>query len=111
MVSPQRCVPPLASVGISAKEGTRENGRDCSCKENVFKFKYSVHWVDPSVEAGVNTFGKNSYKEGEVYGIKYFKSNFQRLVKVKTKVDPHNFFRNQQKHPRNPYFIKSEYRV
>ncbi|KAK7319605.1 hypothetical protein RJT34_04328 [Clitoria ternatea] len=36
---------------------------------------------------------------GQNYGIKYFKGNFERLVKVKTKVDPNNFFRHEQSIP------------
>ncbi|KAL0542596.1 hypothetical protein IC582_017666 [Cucumis melo] len=38
----------------------------------------------------------------EVYGRKYFKGNFDRLVKVKTMVDPDNFFRNEQSIPPLP---------
>ncbi|CAJ2678413.1 unnamed protein product [Trifolium pratense] len=33
------------------------------------------------------------------YGSKYFKGNFERLVSVKTKVDPENFFRYEQSIP------------
>ncbi|KAK7400482.1 hypothetical protein VNO78_11690 [Psophocarpus tetragonolobus] len=33
------------------------------------------------------------------YGRKYFKGNFERLVKVKSKVDPENFFRHEQSIP------------
>ncbi|XP_038883273.1 berberine bridge enzyme-like 14 [Benincasa hispida] len=40
-----------------------------------------------------------SLEEGRVYGEKYFKGNFERLVNVKTKVDPQNFFRNEQSIP------------
>lgn len=40
--------------------------------------------------------GRVSYEEASIYGTKYFKGNFDRLVKVKTKVDPDNFFRNEQ---------------
>ncbi|KAL6502154.1 hypothetical protein OROHE_024747 [Orobanche hederae] len=44
--------------------------------------------------------GKNSYRKGKVYGVKYFKeSNFHRLVKIKTRVDRDNFFRNEQSIP------------
>ncbi|XP_004505013.1 berberine bridge enzyme-like 3 [Cicer arietinum] len=35
----------------------------------------------------------------KVYGIKYFKDNFGRLVNAKTKVDPDNFFRYEQSIP------------
>ncbi|CAA7054578.1 unnamed protein product [Microthlaspi erraticum] len=54
------------------------------------------------VDIGVNDHGPNSYKEGEVYGRMYFGNNFDRLVKIKTKVDPGNFFRNEQSIPTLP---------
>ncbi|XP_010449156.1 PREDICTED: reticuline oxidase-like protein [Camelina sativa] len=54
------------------------------------------------VDIGVNDHGKNSYKEGKVYGKKYFGVNFDRLVKIKTAVDPGNFFRNEQSIPTLP---------
>ncbi|KAJ4702913.1 reticuline oxidase-like protein [Melia azedarach] len=44
----------------------------------------------------------NSYQEAQVYGLKYFNDNFDRLVKVKTAVDPENFFRNEQSIPPQP---------
>jgi hypothetical protein len=53
-------------------------------------------------DLGINHNGKNSYKEGRVYGLKYFKDNFNRLVEIKTKVDPDNFFRNEQSIPTLP---------
>lgn len=49
------------------------------------------------LDIGVNLNG--TYVEGEVYGRKYFLGNFDRLVKVKSVVDPHNFFRNEQSIP------------
>uniref|UniRef100_A0A2N9GTE0 FAD-binding PCMH-type domain-containing protein n=1 Tax=Fagus sylvatica TaxID=28930 RepID=A0A2N9GTE0_FAGSY len=54
------------------------------------------------LDLGINHNGKASYKEGRVYGIKYFKANFDRLVKIKTKVDPGNFFRDEQSIPTLP---------
>ncbi|VVA28368.1 PREDICTED: reticuline oxidase [Prunus dulcis] len=54
------------------------------------------------LDIGVNTFGDNSYEEGKVYGLKYFNDNFDRLLKVKTAVDPENFFRNEQSIPTLP---------
>ncbi|KAJ1414377.1 FAD-binding, type 2 [Sesbania bispinosa] len=51
------------------------------------------------LDIGINTFGENSFEEGEVYGNKYFNGNFERLVKIKTAVDPENFFRNEQSIP------------
>ncbi|KAJ9705868.1 hypothetical protein PVL29_003799 [Vitis rotundifolia] len=46
--------------------------------------------------------GTDSYEEGKVYGVKYFMNNFDRLVKVKTAVDPQNFFRYEQSIPPLP---------
>ncbi|KDP36343.1 hypothetical protein JCGZ_09763 [Jatropha curcas] len=54
------------------------------------------------LDIGVMEPGKNSYEEGSVYGHKYFNGNFDRLVKVKTVVDPQNFFRNEQSIPTLP---------
>lgn len=55
------------------------------------------------LDLGINHNGKNSYAEGKVYGVEYFKDNFNRLVQIKTKVDPGNFFRNEQSIPTLPY--------
>ncbi|GMI72446.1 hypothetical protein like AT1G30700 [Hibiscus trionum] len=55
------------------------------------------------IDLGVNHNGRLSYVEGRAYGIKYFKGNFNRLVHVKTKVDPSNFFRNEQSIPTLPH--------
>ncbi|WMV17936.1 hypothetical protein MTR67_011321 [Solanum verrucosum] len=48
-------------------------------------------------------FGKNDgeyrYSNSRVWGEKYFDANFERLAKVKSKVDPSNFFRFQQSIP------------
>ncbi|KAG8389842.1 hypothetical protein BUALT_Bualt01G0020500 [Buddleja alternifolia] len=52
------------------------------------------------LDLGVNNIeGNTSYAQARVWGIKYFKNNFKRLVRVKTKVDPGNFFRNEQSIP------------
>ncbi|XP_057444394.1 berberine bridge enzyme-like 17 [Lotus japonicus] len=40
-----------------------------------------------------------SFDTAQVYGRKFFKDNFERLVRVKTKVDPENFFRYEQSIP------------
>ncbi|XP_050225338.1 berberine bridge enzyme-like 21 [Mercurialis annua] len=42
---------------------------------------------------------KYSYEQSSIYGRKYFGANFDRLVKVKSVVDPDNFFRNEQSIP------------
>ena len=48
------------------------------------------------LDIGVNNFGENSFEEGQLYGSKYFNQNLERLVNINTKVDPENFFRNEQ---------------
>ncbi|GLT35667.1 hypothetical protein SLA2020_101000 [Shorea laevis] len=49
------------------------------------------------IDNGISKTG--TYEEGKVYGLKYFNQNFERLVDVKTAVDPENFFRNEQSIP------------
>ncbi|GAB2213999.1 hypothetical protein Droror1_Dr00018329 [Drosera rotundifolia] len=49
------------------------------------------------LDIGVNH--KGTFAEGRVFGQKYFLGNFDRLVNVKTAVDPQNFFRNEQSIP------------
>ena len=51
------------------------------------------------VDIGVNGPGNATYAEARVWGDKYFKRNFDRLVEVKTRVDPSNFFRYEQSIP------------
>ncbi|XP_022146698.1 berberine bridge enzyme-like 21 isoform X1 [Momordica charantia] len=51
------------------------------------------------LDIGSNNNGENRLEEGKVYGVKYFGENFERLVKVKTAVDPQNFFWNEQSIP------------
>ncbi|KAL0534736.1 hypothetical protein IC582_029029 [Cucumis melo] len=46
-----------------------------------------------------NKYGRTSYKRARVWGLKYFGKNFDKLVYVKTKVDPSDFFRHQQSIP------------
>ncbi|GMN64873.1 hypothetical protein TIFTF001_033952 [Ficus carica] len=43
-----------------------------------------------------NNNGSTSYAQASVWGFKYFKNNFNRLVRIKTKVDPSNFFRYEK---------------
>ncbi|ESR44780.1 hypothetical protein CICLE_v10003156mg, partial [Citrus x clementina] len=51
------------------------------------------------LDSGTNNQGYTSYKKDSIWGKKYFRNNFDRLVHVKTTVDPHNFFRNEQSIP------------
>ncbi|XP_057763832.1 tetrahydroberberine oxidase-like [Salvia miltiorrhiza] len=52
------------------------------------------------LDVGVNNpNGETSFARASVWGRKYFKNNFDRLVKVKTVIDPTNFFKNEQSVP------------
>ncbi|KAJ4702883.1 cannabidiolic acid synthase-like [Melia azedarach] len=51
------------------------------------------------LDIGTNNKGYTSYKQASIWGKKYFKNNFDRLVHVKTMVDPDNFFKNEQSIP------------
>ncbi|MBA0786155.1 hypothetical protein Gotri_026986, partial [Gossypium trilobum] len=51
------------------------------------------------LDLGINNNDYTSYEQASIWGFKYFKNNFKRLVQVKTKVDPMNFFRNEQSIP------------
>jgi len=51
------------------------------------------------LDLGMNKGSNASLTEASAWGNKYFKDNFNRLVKVKTKVDPENFFRHEQSIP------------
>ncbi|KAG6670975.1 hypothetical protein I3843_Q023800 [Carya illinoinensis] len=88
---------------------------------NIYKIQHLVNWEEEGIKAysymaayvskspraayinyrdldiGTNSKeGNASYKTGKYMGTKYFKSNFNRLVHVKTMVDPTNFFKNEQ---------------
>ncbi|KAJ0964885.1 hypothetical protein J5N97_026023 [Dioscorea zingiberensis] len=44
-------------------------------------------------------WGITSYSSARVWGMKYFKGNFERLATVKRRVDPGDFFRSEQSIP------------
>ncbi|CBI31059.3 unnamed protein product, partial [Vitis vinifera] len=55
------------------------------------------------LDLGINNQDNASYSQAWVWGTKYFKGNFFRLAWVKAKVDPDNFFRNEQSIPPLPH--------
>ncbi|KAK2640507.1 hypothetical protein Ddye_028302 [Dipteronia dyeriana] len=65
----------------------------------VSKFPRGAYVNYRDLDLGVNQKGNTSFTEASVWGTKYFKGNFQRLVRVKTEVDPENFFRHEQSIP------------
>lgn len=57
------------------------------------------------LDLGRNENG-SSLIEASLWGMRYFKDNFYRLVRVKTKVDPDNLFRHEQSIPTLPLMDK-----
>ena len=51
------------------------------------------------LDLGINKNKTTSFAEAGEWGVKYFKHNFERLARVKGKVDPHNFFWHEQSIP------------
>nr|DAD19239.1 TPA_asm: hypothetical protein HUJ06_020702 [Nelumbo nucifera] len=65
----------------------------------VSKFPREAYLNYIDLDIGTNNKGNTSYLQASIWGHKYFKNNFDRLVYVKSKVDPGNFFRNEQSIP------------
>lgn len=51
------------------------------------------------LDLGVNNIDETSVEQARVWGESYFKNNFDRLINVKSRVDPDNFFKNEQSIP------------
>ncbi|KAH0916092.1 hypothetical protein HID58_030538 [Brassica napus] len=51
------------------------------------------------IDIGSNPSGETTVDEAEIYGSKYFVGNLKRLMEVKAKYDPENFFKNEQSIP------------
>ncbi|CDY66956.1 BnaC03g75910D [Brassica napus] len=75
---------------------------------NLFKIQYYTAWFDANATKGSLDMMKELYEvaepyvsidEAEIYGSKYFVGNLKRLMEVKAKYDPENFFKNEQSIP------------
>lgn len=60
----------------------------------VSEFPRAAYLNYRDLDIGINTIG--TFAEAKVWGEKYFKNNFKRLAVVKGKVDPENYFKNEQ---------------
>ncbi|XP_030481240.1 monolignol oxidoreductase AtBBE-like 13 [Cannabis sativa] len=66
----------------------------------VSRFPREAYVNYRDLDLGVNTNNCSSFIEAISWGTRYFKcNNFYRLVRVKTDVDPENFFRHEQSIP------------
>jgi hypothetical protein len=68
----------------------------------VSKFPREAYVNYRDLDLGMNKKGSTDFVQASVWGSKYFKNNFNRLVRIKTKVDPDNFFRHEQSIPTLP---------
>lgn len=57
------------------------------------------------LDLGMNGGRNTSYPKVSTWGKQYFGNNFDRLVRVKTMIDPDDFFQNEQCIPPNPMFM------
>ncbi|ESQ55309.1 hypothetical protein EUTSA_v10027093mg [Eutrema salsugineum] len=51
------------------------------------------------IDVGSNPSGETNIEEADIYGSKYFLGNWKRLMNIKAKYDPKNFFRYEQSIP------------
>ncbi|XP_022734691.1 berberine bridge enzyme-like 18 [Durio zibethinus] len=65
----------------------------------VSKSPREAYYNYRDLDIGTNNNGYTSYAQASIWGRKDFKNNFNRLVHVKTVVDPENFFKNEQSIP------------
>ncbi|XP_024020066.1 cannabidiolic acid synthase-like [Morus notabilis] len=71
----------------------------------VSKNPRTVYFNFRDLDIGMNEKRSNSTStltriaKANIWGTKYFKNNFNKLIQVKTKVDPADFFRNEQSIP------------
>ncbi|WOG81643.1 hypothetical protein DCAR_0100794 [Daucus carota subsp. sativus] len=66
------------------------------------KFPRTAYVNYRDLDLGMNKYGNASFIEASSWGNRYFKDNFNRLVRIKTKVDPENFFSHEQSIPLLP---------
>ncbi|KAL8512842.1 hypothetical protein ACS0TY_019105 [Phlomoides rotata] len=85
-----------------------ESGRHIDWSRRLYNYMGSYVTKSPrgayvnykDLDLGRNNLkGNTSYEQASVWGLRYFKGNFRRLVRVKKRVDPSNFFRNEQSIP------------
>ncbi|KAI9126668.1 hypothetical protein K1719_002264 [Acacia pycnantha] len=78
-------------------------------KPYVSSFPREAYVNYRDLDLGMNQFNETSFLRSSLWGYKYFKDNFIRLVEVKSKVDPSNFFRHEQSIPPIKKKIGSNY--
>ncbi|RZC53740.1 hypothetical protein C5167_012605 [Papaver somniferum] len=94
---------------IWTEQGSEESERHINWMRKYYEYMATYVSKAPreayigyrDIDLGVSKNGTANSLQGSAWGSKYFKSNYKRLVQVKRKVDPENFFRNEQSIPSN----------
>ncbi|KAK1436078.1 hypothetical protein QVD17_01853 [Tagetes erecta] len=73
---------------------------------SMFPRQAYVNYRDLDLGMNDKDGGDTSFVKASSWGAKYFKGNFDRLVKIKTEFDPDNFFKHEQSIPILP--LKTE---
>ena len=90
------------------QDGKASEAKHIKWIRSMYKFMEPYVSKDPrtsydnyrDLDLGMNEKGKRScFKQASSWGCKYFKENFNRLVQIKSKVDPGNFFWHEQSIP------------
>ena len=95
------------STDWSDQEGSEATNRHINLLRQMYEAMTPYVSKDPreaflnyrDIDIGSNHSNQTNFENAKVYGSKLFKDNFMRLVKVKSKVDPDNFFKNEQSIP------------
>ncbi|XP_022724569.1 berberine bridge enzyme-like 17 [Durio zibethinus] len=93
-----------AEGGINATERYLEWSRTLynAMSPYASKFPREAFLNYRDLDVGSNDSNNTDFAVAMVYGAKFFKANFQRLVRAKTIIDSHNFFKNEQSIPPFP---------
>ncbi|KAK7400208.1 hypothetical protein VNO78_11408 [Psophocarpus tetragonolobus] len=67
-------------------------------KPYVSKLPRQAYLNYRDLDLGLNQ-GNSGYEKAKTWGLKYFNNNFESLARVKARVDPGNFFRDEQSIP------------
>ncbi|KAF3621386.1 Reticuline oxidase-like protein [Capsicum annuum] len=94
--------------GITTEKNYLTEIRDSFMTPYVSKNPRQAYLNYRDFDIGKNDQGPQSLEEGKVYGTMYFKNNFDRLVKVKSMIDPQNFFRNEQSIPTQTHYVHAQ---
>ncbi|XVF28976.1 hypothetical protein REPUB_Repub15cG0079700 [Reevesia pubescens] len=89
------------------EEDNRNSQKYISWTRNLYSYMRPFVSTSPreayvnyrDLDLGINNLSNTTYAQASIWGRKYFKNNFDKLVYVKTMIDPENFFKHEQSIP------------